>query len=188
MALLKCPECGKDVSSSAQTCPSCGHPLKKRKKEKKKGSCLTKILGVIIVFFVLVFAIAGVDDNEENNAVTKIDSKTKQEKEIEYIEISSSDLIDIYNENQVKCKQNYDKKSLAVTGKVQSVGTDVMNNTYVCLGHDSDFTFIGIQCYTKDNEQINIISELKEGDTITVYGKGECGSLSFTLSNIKIKK
>jgi hypothetical protein len=27
MALIKCPECGKEVSSSAATCPQCGHPI-----------------------------------------------------------------------------------------------------------------------------------------------------------------
>lgn len=26
MALMKCPECGKEVSSAAASCPSCGHP------------------------------------------------------------------------------------------------------------------------------------------------------------------
>ena len=29
MALIKCPECGKDVSDSAPTCPHCGYQLKK---------------------------------------------------------------------------------------------------------------------------------------------------------------
>ena len=29
MSLIKCPECGKEVSSSAPTCPHCGYPLKK---------------------------------------------------------------------------------------------------------------------------------------------------------------
>ncbi|MDY5355633.1 MAG: zinc ribbon domain-containing protein, partial [Eubacteriales bacterium] len=29
MALIKCPECGKEVSSSAPTCPHCGYQLKK---------------------------------------------------------------------------------------------------------------------------------------------------------------
>lgn len=28
MALVKCPECGREVSDSAETCPSCGHPIK----------------------------------------------------------------------------------------------------------------------------------------------------------------
>ena len=28
MALIKCPECGKEVSDDAKACPSCGHVLK----------------------------------------------------------------------------------------------------------------------------------------------------------------
>jgi TM2 domain-containing membrane protein YozV len=27
MALIKCPECGKEVSNAAVACPSCGHPI-----------------------------------------------------------------------------------------------------------------------------------------------------------------
>jgi zinc-ribbon domain len=27
VALIKCPECGKEVSSAAASCPSCGHPI-----------------------------------------------------------------------------------------------------------------------------------------------------------------
>ncbi|MEI6177143.1 MAG: zinc-ribbon domain-containing protein, partial [Verrucomicrobiota bacterium] len=30
MALIKCKECGKEISTSAKACPSCGAPLKKR--------------------------------------------------------------------------------------------------------------------------------------------------------------
>lgn len=29
MALMKCPECGKEVSTVATSCPHCGYPLKK---------------------------------------------------------------------------------------------------------------------------------------------------------------
>jgi hypothetical protein len=28
MALIKCPECGKDVSDAAAACPHCGHPIR----------------------------------------------------------------------------------------------------------------------------------------------------------------
>lgn len=27
MALIKCPDCGKEVSSSAKNCPNCGAPI-----------------------------------------------------------------------------------------------------------------------------------------------------------------
>lgn len=30
MALVKCPECGKEVSSNAAACPNCGSPIPKR--------------------------------------------------------------------------------------------------------------------------------------------------------------
>ena len=29
MALIKCPECGKDVSTAAEICPHCGYPIRK---------------------------------------------------------------------------------------------------------------------------------------------------------------
>ncbi len=34
MALIKCPDCGREVSENAKTCMYCGAPLKKDEKEK----------------------------------------------------------------------------------------------------------------------------------------------------------
>lgn len=48
MALVKCSECGKDISTSAKACPNCGAKL------KRPGSGLLKLLGwgiVIVLFF-----------------------------------------------------------------------------------------------------------------------------------------
>ena len=59
MALIKCTECGKEISSKAKTCPHCGAPLVK---EKKKGSCLTKILGMVILFIGLIFMIGALSN------------------------------------------------------------------------------------------------------------------------------
>lgn len=30
MSLIKCPDCGKEVSTFAETCPHCGYPLKSK--------------------------------------------------------------------------------------------------------------------------------------------------------------
>jgi len=41
MALIKCLECGKDVSSKAHFCPSCGNPIKiNRAEEREDASAL----------------------------------------------------------------------------------------------------------------------------------------------------
>jgi hypothetical protein len=36
MALIKCPECEKEISSKAKTCPHCGCPLEKKEDNKSK--------------------------------------------------------------------------------------------------------------------------------------------------------
>lgn len=74
MALINCPECGKEISDKAQSCPNCGTPLKENQqqtvnipyqqqeyvqpKKKKKGhGCLVTI--VIFIAIIAVFAIIG---------------------------------------------------------------------------------------------------------------------------------
>lgn len=40
MALMKCPECGLQVSDKALACPHCGYPLDNAvKKEKRTRTC-----------------------------------------------------------------------------------------------------------------------------------------------------
>ena len=34
MAMIKCAECGEEISSKAKKCPSCGYPLKRKNKLK----------------------------------------------------------------------------------------------------------------------------------------------------------
>ena len=36
MAMVKCPECGQDISNLAVTCPHCGYPVKKMNDEKEE--------------------------------------------------------------------------------------------------------------------------------------------------------
>ena len=44
MALIKCPECGKDVSTSAEACPHCGFPIKNNAANKQKAEDFAKPL------------------------------------------------------------------------------------------------------------------------------------------------
>jgi hypothetical protein len=47
MALKKCNECGKEVSTKAESCPNCGAVL------RKKTGCLTTIGASFLIFIVL---------------------------------------------------------------------------------------------------------------------------------------
>ena len=79
MALLKCKECGKEISDKAKTCPNCGCPIEDefaktettkdiqtepKKNEKKKNSKLSTIAAVLAFFTVtspIAFVVAIID-------------------------------------------------------------------------------------------------------------------------------
>lgn len=47
MALIKCPECGKEISDSVKQCPHCGYEIKKQKSKKP-------VIAVIIIVIVVL--------------------------------------------------------------------------------------------------------------------------------------
>lgn len=71
MSMIKCPECGKEISDKASACPNCGYPLTAEDKnetvsppipttipvkKKKKRGCLTSI--IVFLFFIFIVGTA----------------------------------------------------------------------------------------------------------------------------------
>ena len=54
MALIKCPECGSDISDKATSCPNCGYRVSKFKEAKKYivivAICLLAVIVIAILF------------------------------------------------------------------------------------------------------------------------------------------
>lgn len=94
MALIKCTECGKEISDKAVTCPNCGAPVntestsneastvsyspippepeKKKKKEKKKGGCLVTLLRVAGIFVGVIIILNIVFGGSESSSETAV--------------------------------------------------------------------------------------------------------------------
>ena len=51
MSLIKCPECGKEVSTAAETCPHCGYPLKKKNQNESPKPVTYETQTVTIVYW-----------------------------------------------------------------------------------------------------------------------------------------
>lgn len=53
MALVKCPECGHEISAEAQVCPKCGHPITYL---KWKTKCLSSVLAILVIVVFIAIA------------------------------------------------------------------------------------------------------------------------------------
>lgn len=111
MALIKCPECGKEISDKAGTCPNCGCPIQSEqkaeetppvntvtqgtipKKPKKKGRFL-KILLIVAVAIVVIGVIGSIGGNSNGNdqKENEASSETKTEEKVYLTEEEISQL------------------------------------------------------------------------------------------------
>lgn len=71
MALIKCPECGRDVSGKAESCPNCGFPIKETKEFTDKVNSIFVINGV-------QFDIEEIKKSKVFDSVSSISKKVKK--------------------------------------------------------------------------------------------------------------
>ena len=91
MAIIKCPECGQEISDQSRNCIHCGYPLK-----KQKGTVLkehrNKILAVGAVFLGICAVIVLItffhylpNLNKENNGIQKRNRLREKHKDSAYL-------------------------------------------------------------------------------------------------------
>lgn len=59
MALIKCPECGREISDKAASCPNCGVPIYISANELKQGGSSSKELYTIRIICSIILIVAG---------------------------------------------------------------------------------------------------------------------------------
>lgn len=67
MALIKCNECGKEISSQAESCPNCGYKVKSNnKKIKKTGTIVTLVASSIFVILFILMLLSELTPTQKN--------------------------------------------------------------------------------------------------------------------------
>ena len=90
MALIKCPECEKEISDQAKYCPSCGYGLNSMSVEDKKN--IKKIGLAIIGVAVAIVLIAVIYDACTISAEEASEQLRQQKEEIEEIQNEIAEL------------------------------------------------------------------------------------------------
>lgn len=93
--------------------------------------------------------------------------------------VTAKEIEEEYNENSVKADNKYLDKYVIVSGVVDNVGKDILDNVYVMINDGNEYSILGVQCYVADSELPNA-AELKTGDK--VYILGICGGQLFNIS------
>lgn len=218
MALVSCPECKKEISDQAKTCPHCGFPIEKIRNpflktnetritppplpsiqnhqsissinsqedsSSQNSKIVTKlfnlflwvvIIGIPVMFFVNI--------NSNTNQSTGIETKSNlsppppvavlNESKPEYLKTTATRIINTYANNEVKADTIYKDQYVEVTGKVDSIDSDISNNAVIWLSSNNEYEFRRIMA-NGDNNFIQNATHLDSGQIITLkcLGDGE---------------
>ena len=159
--MINCKSCGAEIASSAKSCPKCG--AKNKKPIWKRW--WVWILAVIILF-AAISSVGGNSNTNSSNSSTDIDDPAIQEP-INYTAVSVADMMDMLNANALKAENTYNGQYLEITGRLNVIDSE---GSYIAL-YGGDFDFIGVQCYVKNDEQLNFVMDMVTGDTYTVRVK-----------------
>ena len=85
MALIKCPECGKEVSENAVSCPNCGQPIKVTKtiNEEENQTSLRRLWIIILIAAILIIGLIVLRNKVEDAQLTPEKSRELLEKQSE---------------------------------------------------------------------------------------------------------
>ena len=165
--MVKCKVCGKEISKGAK-CPNCG----------KDSRCFVSRHKVLTVIggLVIIGALGSVTGGNSNNKISdskqtsvSIENSNKKQMEPE-LNISATELINAYKENEVKADKMYKGKIVEVNGIVDGIDSGIDDKAIVRLSDGDEFSIYNVYCHI-DNENQNKACELKKGENVTIVGE-----------------
>lgn len=91
--------------------------------------------------------------------------------------VSATTLFQDYKANEVAADQKYKGKILRVSGTIDNIGKDILDNMYVSL-KVGQYSILGVQCFFADSHKSKLVSLRKE-QQLTVVGRcdGKFGNI-----------
>ena len=194
--MVKCKVCGKEISKGAK-CPNCG---KDSRCFVSRHKVLTVICGLVIIG-----ALGSVTGGNSNNKIsdskqtsisvengddkqTSVSNENSNKKQMEpELNISATELINAYKENEIKADKMYKGKIVEVNGIVDAIDSGIDDKAIVRLSNGDEFSFDNVQCCIDDENQ-DKACELEKGQNVTIIGEasGEIAGTPF-IKDCKIK-
>jgi len=121
---------------------------------------LVSIVG-LTCFLLLLIGSNGEDSEIEQDTASSTSMHT----------LSAIELYSAYNSNEVAADQKFKDKIITVTGTVENIAKDIMDDIYVTLkGERGEYSIGSIQCFFS-KAHTDQAATLKKGQKLTVKGK-----------------
>lgn len=161
MKTITCPKCKETIQNGAKKCKHCWADLRNW---FRKHYIITTFLVLVLLWSI----ISATSSSETSNNQSPLTSKQQNNVPVDIVSIWSIELYQEYEANEIKADEMYWSKIIEVTGAIQSIGKDFLDDMYVLL--EGDGVILGIQCMLKDSEKSKAV-ELTEWQEITVQWK-----------------
>lgn len=191
MALVKCPECKKNISNTAPSCPHCGHVL--TSEDRKVKSSVTKklfkfLLGIVVI--VIVFGlINGMTQSPEEKARIKAGNAEYQERKAQeraqaakeklasLPRVSAVQLSRDFSNNEVAANQKYKGKEVVISGVVAEISTTISGAPKITL---NGIGMLQMVFADLERDQANSAATIKKGTNISL----QCTVKGYILNNV----
>ncbi len=125
---------------------------------------MTKDLSRHIASFIILaaFLVLAVGSTDTDTDTQKVQSQAPS------YTLSANQLYNEYDSNEVAADSRYKGKVVVVTGTVQDIGKDIMDDAYIVIGGDGFLD--GVQCtFTKGSQ--SSVARLSKGQQVRVKGE-----------------
>ena len=132
------------------------------------GKHISSLIAVVVFGFL---AVGSIDSGKETKKIrSKVPSYT----------LSANKLYKEYEDNEVAADAKYKGEIVLVTGRIQNIGKDIMDEPYIVIGGDGFLN--GVQCSFAKSEEPSI-ARLNKGQNVRVKGQ-----VSGKMGNVLIDK
>jgi hypothetical protein len=173
MALVTCPDCGTQVSDSAPNCLKCGRPLgaavgtaSHAPVARKKPFYTRKrfIIPAALLALIIVASMSSGGGDNASSAAGVAEAPAAPE-----VTVTAAKLFEDYQANEVSADSKYKGKSIAVTGTLNAIRKDFMDNTILDFRTSNEFMPVHARL---EESQVSRAGTLAKGNKVTVTCKG----------------
>ena len=131
-----------------------------------------------VIVVIVIFWIIGAQGSPSNSGTAQTATTTQQAPQVPAIQVTATQLISDYQANEVSADAKYKDKTVQVTGTIQNIGKDILDNPYVALSGNSSDLITSVQCMFDKSDE-GQLATLSKDKKITLQGKvsGKLGNV-----------